>query len=47
MHFGEPIRLSGSPDDEDAVLEEQVARVKGAIQALVEEGLRRRPHVFW
>ena len=47
LHFGEPMRFTGSPDDEDAVLEEKVGQVKAALQALIERGLREREHVFW
>ncbi len=45
--FGEPMRLGGSPDDEDAVLAGKVAKVKGAVVALLARGLEERPHVFW
>jgi 1-acyl-sn-glycerol-3-phosphate acyltransferase len=47
IHFGAPMRFTGSPDDEDALLEEKVGRVKQAIQGLLDEGLRQREHVFW
>lgn len=47
LWFGEPLRFEGSPDDEDAVLEEKVQRVKAAITALLAKGLEARPHVFW
>jgi 1-acyl-sn-glycerol-3-phosphate acyltransferase len=47
LWFGEPMRFEGSPDDEDAVLEEKVDRVKAAITALLARGLEERPHVFW
>jgi 1-acyl-sn-glycerol-3-phosphate acyltransferase len=47
LHFGEPMRFSGSPDDDDAALEEKVAQVKAAVQRLVDQGLRARKHVFW
>jgi 1-acyl-sn-glycerol-3-phosphate acyltransferase len=47
LHFGAPLRFTGSPDDEDAVLEEKVARVKGAVQKLLDDGVRQREHVFW
>jgi 1-acyl-sn-glycerol-3-phosphate acyltransferase len=47
LHFGEPMRFTGSPDDEDAVLEEKVAEVKRAVQQLLDDGLRTRNHVFW
>jgi 1-acyl-sn-glycerol-3-phosphate acyltransferase len=47
IHFGEPMRFTGSPDDEDAVLDEKVAAVKAALQKLVDDGLAARKHVFW
>jgi len=47
LWFGKPLRLEGSPDDEDAVLEEKVARVKAAVAAEIARGLERREHVFW
>lgn len=40
--FGDPIRLEGDPDDEDAVLQHQVDRVKDQISLLIEEGLEQR-----
>jgi 1-acyl-sn-glycerol-3-phosphate acyltransferase len=45
--FGEPMRFTGSPDDEDAVLEEKVAKVKSAVAGLLARGLEQREHVFW
>lgn len=45
--FGDPLTFHGSPDDEDAVLEAKVERVRGAVQALLDHGLRERKHVFW
>ncbi len=47
IHFGEPLRFTGSPDDEDAVVERKVQEVRAAVQGLLGEGLRRREHVFW
>jgi 1-acyl-sn-glycerol-3-phosphate acyltransferase len=47
IHFGDPMTFSGSPDDEDAVLEEKVARVSGAVESLLQRGLQARKHVFW
>ncbi|HEY6105372.1 MAG TPA: lysophospholipid acyltransferase family protein [Anaeromyxobacteraceae bacterium] len=47
LWFGEPMRFEGSPDDEDAVLEEKVDEVRAAITALLARGLEERPHVFW
>jgi hypothetical protein len=45
--FGEPMRFTGSADDEDAALEAQVARVRDAVAGLLARGLREREHVFW
>lgn len=47
LWFGDALRFEGSPDDEDAVLAEKVARVKAALTALLAKGLEERPHVFW
>ena len=47
LHFGEPMRFTGSPDDEDAVLEGKVGKVRAAVAALLARGLERRRHVFW
>jgi len=47
IHFGAPMRFTGSPDDEDAVLEAKVAQVKAAVQKLLDDGVRQREHVFW
>jgi 1-acyl-sn-glycerol-3-phosphate acyltransferase len=47
LHFGEPLRFQGSPDDEDSVLQEKVRTVKAAVERLLAEGLAARKHVFW
>jgi len=47
VYFGEPMRFTGSADDEDASLEEKVRAVKSAIQGLLDEGVRARKHIFW
>jgi 1-acyl-sn-glycerol-3-phosphate acyltransferase len=47
IYFGEPIQVSGDPDDEDEVLEEKVRRVRNEIQSMIRFGLRERQHVFW
>jgi len=44
--FGEPMRFSGSPHDEDSELDRKVRTVKAAIQAMIERGLRERKGVF-
>ncbi len=47
IHFGEPIHFTGRADDEDAELDKKVRVVKAAIQALLNQGLAERKHVFW
>ncbi|HSN92300.1 MAG TPA: lysophospholipid acyltransferase family protein [Anaeromyxobacteraceae bacterium] len=47
IHFGEPMRFSASPDDEDAELEEHVSRVQRAVQGLLDRGLAERGSVWW
>ncbi len=45
--FGEPMRFTGDPDDDDAVLDGQVTQVLNTIQSMLQVGLRDREHVFW
>lgn len=47
LHFGEPMRFEGDPDDDDVVIQGMVQRVRGEIQRLVDDGLARRRAVFW
>src|SRR5262249_7307261 len=47
IHFGEPMYFEGDPDDDDAVIEEKVARVKGTIQSMLNRGLKERKSIFW
>jgi len=47
LYFGEPIRLTGDPDDDDEVLDEKARIVKNRIQLMIQLGLREREHVFW
>lgn len=47
IYFGEPMRFSGDPDDDDAVIEEKVFVVKATIQSMVNRGLRARKSVFF
>jgi 1-acyl-sn-glycerol-3-phosphate acyltransferase len=44
LHFGEPMRFTGDPDDD---CDEQVKMVKNRIQSMLHIGLREREHVFW
>lgn len=45
--FGEPLRFSGDPDDDDSVIEEKVWLVKQTIQSIINRGLKERKHIFW
>ena len=47
IHFGEPLRFAGSPDEDDAELERKVEEVRASVAALLERGLAEREHVFW
>jgi 1-acyl-sn-glycerol-3-phosphate acyltransferase len=47
LYFGEPMRLTGDPDDDDDVLDEKARIVKNRIQSMIHQGLRERAHVFW
>lgn len=46
LHFGEPLHFDGAHTDDDAVVEAKVERVRDAISALLERGLRERGGVF-
>ncbi|MCC6555220.1 MAG: acyltransferase family protein [Polyangiaceae bacterium] len=47
LRFGEPMTFRGDPDDDDAVIEEKVARVKAKIQSMLNRGLKERKSIFW
>ena len=47
MWFGEPLRFSGDPDDDDAIIDEKVWLVKQTIQSMLNRGLKERKHIFW
>ncbi|RIK93068.1 MAG: glycerol acyltransferase [Proteobacteria bacterium] len=42
LHFGEPLRFEGDPNEEDAEVQKKVDVVKRAIRGLVAEGLAER-----
>ena len=46
IRFGEPLRFSGSPDDDDAELERKVTEVERALRALLDRGLAERRSVY-
>jgi 1-acyl-sn-glycerol-3-phosphate acyltransferase len=47
LYFGEPMWFEGDPDDDDAVIEEKVNKVKGTIQSMLNRGLKERKSIFW
>jgi 1-acyl-sn-glycerol-3-phosphate acyltransferase len=47
IYFGEPMTFEGDPDDDDAVIEEKVLRVKGTVQSMLNRGLKERKSIFW
>lgn len=47
LYFGESMMFRGDPDDDDAVIEEKVARVKAKIQLMLNRGLKERKSIFW
>jgi hypothetical protein len=46
LHFGEPLRFEGDPEDERTVAE-HVWLVRQTIQRLILQGLERRRSVFF
>lgn len=46
LRFGEPMRFTGSPNEDDADLERKVKTVKATIQAMLNRGLKERKSVF-
>ncbi|MDQ3036484.1 MAG: acyltransferase family protein [Myxococcota bacterium] len=47
LWFGEPLKFSGDPDDDDSVIEQKVAVVKQTIQSMLHHGLKERKSIFW
>jgi 1-acyl-sn-glycerol-3-phosphate acyltransferase len=47
IQFGDPMRFTGRPDDDDAELERKVSQVRAVIQSMLNEGVRARKHVYW
>lgn len=46
LHFGEPLSFEGGPDEEDALIERKVGRVKDAISDLLAHGRAQRSGIF-
>jgi 1-acyl-sn-glycerol-3-phosphate acyltransferase len=47
LWFGEPMRFTGDPDDDDAVIEEKVWLVRQTVQSMLNRALKERKHIFW
>jgi 1-acyl-sn-glycerol-3-phosphate acyltransferase len=47
IHFGQPLRFEGDPNEEDAAIEKRVATVKAAIRLLIAEARGARRNWFW
>ncbi|MBZ4418173.1 lysophospholipid acyltransferase family protein [Myxococcus sp. RHSTA-1-4] len=47
IYYGDPLRFTGRPDDEDSELDKKVRTVKAAIQSMLHQGLKERRGVFW
>ena len=47
VYFGEPMRFTGDPDDDDDALDDKIKTVRNRIQSMIHLGLRERQHVFW
>ena len=47
VYFGDPMRFTGRPDDDDAELERKVKQVRAAIQSMLNDGIRERKNIYW
>jgi 1-acyl-sn-glycerol-3-phosphate acyltransferase len=47
VYFGEPMRFTGNPSDEDEVIGEKVEQVKERIAQMLASGLAARRSYFW
>jgi 1-acyl-sn-glycerol-3-phosphate acyltransferase len=47
LTFGEPMRFSGDPDDDDVVMGEKVWVVRQTIQSMINRGLKERKSLFF
>jgi len=47
LYFGEAMKFSGDPDDDDEALDDKIKTVRNRIQSMIHMGLRARQHVFW
>ena len=47
IYFGEPIRFTGRPDEDDEELDAKVEKVRLVLQGMIDQGVAQREHVFW
>jgi hypothetical protein len=47
IYFGEPMRFTGNPSDDDEVIGAQVEQVKERIATMLAGGLAKRRALFW
>jgi 1-acyl-sn-glycerol-3-phosphate acyltransferase len=47
VYFGEAMRFTGDPDDDDDAMDDKIKTVRNRIQSMIHMGLRERQHVFW
>lgn len=47
LHFGAPMRFTGSADDDDQELDKKVREVKAQIQAMLNKGIEERKGIFF
>ncbi|MBI5508134.1 MAG: acyltransferase family protein [Deltaproteobacteria bacterium] len=47
IYFGKPLQFTGDANDEDEVILKKVDEVKATMQAMIDDGLAAREHVFW
>ncbi|HEY6724276.1 MAG TPA: glycerol acyltransferase, partial [Polyangiaceae bacterium] len=47
LHFGEPLRFAGDPEEDDAIVREKVWLVKQTVNTLLNEALASRQHLFY
>ena len=46
LHFGEPMRFSGDPAEDESAIVAQVEQVRSALAALLQRGLQERKGIF-
>jgi 1-acyl-sn-glycerol-3-phosphate acyltransferase len=47
IYFGEPMFFEGDANDDDDVIMLKVNEVKARMQRMIDDGLKKREHIFW